>query len=313
MIKQQSLLLSIVVCTYNREKYIAECIKHLLNQDIDSYLLELIIINNKSTDSTDAICRKILSETDANIRYFIEENPGLSYARNRGIQESNGSIIAFIDDDAMVEKEFALNLIRYYDRFPQMAASGGKIYPRFEGTQPTWLSPYLMPLMSTLDLGNQPVRFKKNAHPIGANMAFRKEVVTRIGGFATHLGRTGTTMLGGEEKDFFYRLLSAKVGDIYYLPDTVVHHVIPESRLTNLFIKKQGIGIGVSERIRTMNIGKKAYIHRCLLEMYKWGGSLVLWVIYTFKGQTPKGNMIICFRAWVSKGLFFQKNNFKND
>ena len=100
--------------------------------------------------------------------------------------------------------------------------------------------------MSIIDLGNEVKLFKGSKYPIGANMGVSKGVIDRIGMFNESLGRTGTSMLGGEEKDFFFRIKEAGI-PIYYYPKMLVHHVIPAKRLTVEFIKKQAEGIGVSE------------------------------------------------------------------
>ena len=91
--------LSIIVCTYIRDAYILETLRKLKNQTTDNQVYEVIIINNNSTDTTEEICKNyILSLSDRNSYYFNEKKQGLSFARNRGITESKGEIIAFIDE-----------------------------------------------------------------------------------------------------------------------------------------------------------------------------------------------------------------------
>ena len=93
-------MISIVICTYNRQDYLPKCLMHLKNQNCRSEDFEIILINNNSTDQTEQICQGFLKENpDLNVNYFVEINPGLSFARNRGIKEAKGSIICFIDDD----------------------------------------------------------------------------------------------------------------------------------------------------------------------------------------------------------------------
>jgi hypothetical protein len=82
----QMLKISVVICTYNREKYLPICLDHLKNQKAPKDSFEIVIINNNSTDSTDIICRDFIAKNpELNVTYDIEYDPGLSHARNKGI------------------------------------------------------------------------------------------------------------------------------------------------------------------------------------------------------------------------------------
>lgn len=298
--------LSVIICTYNRDKYIAESITAIVNQIFDYPTCELLVINNNSTDQTDSICTNLL-QSGFQFRYIIETTQGLSAARNRGIQEANGEILVFIDDDAMAREHFLKNILAMYQKYPEMAASGGRIYPRFESKKPAWMSRFLVPLMSVIDKGNAVIPFKGSHYPIGANMAFRKEIIHEIGLFDTTLGRSGGNLQGGEEKDIFNRI-KAKGKAIYYLPDVEVDHVIPDARLEKSFICKMGFGIGSSEQIRARNIGNSELLKAHMKECMKWAASGILFLFYLLSLSPSKGWMILRFRYWVSKGMFSKIN-----
>jgi len=83
-----------------------------------------------------------------------------------------------------------------------------------------------------------------------------------------------------------------------------VQHVIPESRTTKDYIKRMGQGIGMSERLRTLDISKIAYLKRLLSEMIKWVASFILFFGYTIQLQPYKGSILLLFRWNVTKGLF---------
>lgn len=265
---------------------------------------ELVLINNQSTDSTNLICEKFVAENPSlPIRYFIETKQGLSFARNRGLKEAKGNYFVFIDDDAFLCENYISELKCYLKNAPKELGFGGKILPFLECELPNWMSKYLESLMSVIDLGNETKLFKGAKYPVGANMGFSASVVTKIGVFNEELGRIGNSMLGGEEKDFFFRMKSAGI-PIYYFSKMIVHHVIPAKRLTVEFIKKLALGIGESERLRTKKNGLNSYLYRWFLELYKWGGTFALFFIYLFKGSLSKGVMLIKFRYWISKGLW---------
>ena len=296
--------LSIIVCTYNREKYIGKCLQHLLNQTAEKGLYEVIIVNNNSTDGTDKICRDFISNNKlGNFRYVIEGKQGLSNSRNRGIKECASQILSFIDDDAFADISFAQNVIDFFNLNKEVLAIGGKIIPIFEGKRPSWLSPYLMPLVSAIDLGDKSKPFKGRKFPIGANMSFRKEAFSRFGVFNVALGRSGNSLEGGEEKDFFSRIKSAK-GLVFYCPGAVVQHIIPGHRLETDYIQRLAEGVARSERTRLDGLSIKFKLLKLINELVKIGGTFILSVAYYVRFAPAKANMLLKFRYWVISGYF---------
>lgn len=94
---------SIVVPVYNAEKYLDQCLNSLVNQDIEN--VEIIVINDGSTDSSKSICEKFALNYDR-IKFIDKINEGVSVARNVGLDLANGKYITFVDADDYVEKNF---------------------------------------------------------------------------------------------------------------------------------------------------------------------------------------------------------------
>lgn len=90
---------SVIIPVYNREKYIEEAVKSVLAQSLKDF--EIIIVDDGSTDSTVQICRR-LSERDERIRLFSSGHFGVSAARNKGIKNSSGDYIFFLDSDDII-------------------------------------------------------------------------------------------------------------------------------------------------------------------------------------------------------------------
>src|SRR5574344_433968 len=108
-------MLSIIICTYNRDKYIYNVLESLAQNDYPADCYEIVLVNNNSTDETPLECSRFQTAfPQVNFRYFIETSQGLSYARNRGIEESMGDILVYVDDDALVNREY---LSAYADFF----------------------------------------------------------------------------------------------------------------------------------------------------------------------------------------------------
>lgn len=297
-------MISIIVCTYNREKYLYDALKSIAENGCATEAYEIILINNNSTDHTEQECLRFQNDhPEVDSHYFVETNQGLSYARNRGIRESHGDTLLFLDDDSFIQKNYLNNLIKNLREHPDADAFGGKITPEFEsGETPKWLSKWNYSWVSAIDMGEQVKLFDSKKYPIGANMGIKKACFDKMGDFNTQLGRSKKNLMGGEEKDLFDRLRNHGC-HIYYFPDIEVHHVIPPSRTTKEYIRKLGEGIGMSERIRTLSVSKAKYAARLFSELVKWGGTIVLWLGFALQGKTEKGNALVLFRHHVSKGL----------
>ncbi len=296
--------ISVIVCTYNRERYIGKCLEHLHNQRADKKLYEVNIVDNNSTDQTAEICKTTIAKyPDTTFNYFFEPIQGHSQSRNRGIRESKGNIIAFLDDDAFTSPEYISSMNSFFTSHPEAAAIGGKIIPVYEGDSPAWMSKYLLPLVAAQDMGGQIKKFTGRKFPIGANMAFRKQAFDQYGLFNTDLGRKGSGLEGGDEKDVFDRLKQNNE-TIYYVPDVLVEHIIPQKRVELAYIRGLGIGVGTSERKRIRESGK--VINKIFEEFIKITGTGILALLYFLQGKFSAGIMLIRFRYWVIKGLLFK-------
>jgi glycosyltransferase involved in cell wall biosynthesis len=297
-------LISVVVCTYNRQEYLPDCLKHLAAQSAQSQDYEILIIDNKSTDNTATIAQDFIKDhPELNAYYFCETNQGHTFARNRGINEATGEILSFIDDDAFVDYHFIKEIQSYFNQNNEVSAIGGKISPVYEGENPKWMSKYLLTLVSALDMGNTPKKFKGSKFPIGANMAFRAEVFEKYGLFNTDLGRRGSGLEGGDEKEVFLRMKKEKE-QIHYVPSVKVDHIIPEKRLTMEYIKGLGIGVGSSEKRRVLKTGAIETVKKIMSETIKIGVTFMLFFFYFIQGKFAQAKMLVKFRYWVLTGYF---------
>lgn len=102
--------ISIIIPVYNTEKYLGQCLESLVNQTYRD--IEIIIINDGSTDNSGMLCRKYKNK-DNRIKYFEIQNKGVAFARNFGIKKSSGQYIMFIDSDDFIEK----NTLEIIDKY----------------------------------------------------------------------------------------------------------------------------------------------------------------------------------------------------
>ena len=297
-------MLSIIICTYNRDKYIYNVLKSIAENDFSRTGYEIVLVNNNSTDNTESECQRFQQDfPDIGFHYCVERNQGLSYARNRGIQESKGDILIYVDDDALVNKEYLQTYADFFAKNLGIAAAGGPIIPQYETAEPAWMSHYTRQLITgKLYLGEKEREFPKSAFPGGGNAAYRKEVFDKIGLFNVELGRKGNSLIGAEEKDLFDKMTTIGIR-FFYLPTAILYHIIPEKKLTQDYFNRLTYSIGVSERYRTLSISKKKYAYRIVNEMIKWGGATLIALSFYLRLQFAKGNKLLAFRWNVTKGL----------
>lgn len=294
--------LSVVVATYNRAESLVRCLSSFCEQSAPRELWEVVVVNNNSKDDTEERFARFAAEHEGlPVRMVREERQGLSHARNCGMAAAEGDYIAIIDDDETVNAEFVAAYIDFFDTHPKVVAAGGRIVPRYELSRPAWMSPYTeRPIANPLDMGERVSPFGKGRCPGGGNMAVRREAIERYGAFDPSLGRTGRRLIGGEETDFFNRL--ARSGEpFYYVPQAIIFHHIAPDKLTRDYFTRLSYAIGVSEQIRTRQIGK--YPSRLFAECVKWGGTLVLAAGYAVSFQWPKARYIVLMRAQITRGL----------
>ncbi|MEL6321748.1 MAG: glycosyltransferase family A protein, partial [Cyanobacteria bacterium J06626_14] len=86
--QKNSPLISLIVCTYNRDKFLDDCLASISEQSLNKEHFEVILVNNNSTDGTADIIKKYEDRNYPNWRFFVEKQQGLSYARNRGMAEA---------------------------------------------------------------------------------------------------------------------------------------------------------------------------------------------------------------------------------
>jgi len=297
------LKISVAICTYNREKYLPQLFASIEKQTLALDRFEVVLVNNNSPGNTAELFQEFQRKNPSlQTRYCEEINQGLSFSRNHAIQHANFELITFLDDDAFIDEHYLSVLVDEFSASPEVMAIGGKILLHYEDAIPKWENRFLNSLLGYFNKGDEKLIFKSNDYPRGSNMAFRSSVFSEIGGFDVTLGRIGSDLSGGEEKDLFNKLYKHNM-KVVYLPNALVFHSVPIERTLTSFIKKQGLGTGKSERIRSSNEGALSYIKRLFIELIKWGASLLIALYYLFTLHYHRAKMILLFRYWVTLGL----------
>jgi len=297
---------SVVICTYNRDKFIGEALNCLAKQTLPAEQFEVIVVDNKSTDNTAAITKKFIAEhPELNMRYVAEPNKGLSFARNRGIEEAKAAIITYIDDDAEVIPGFLQSIVNFMQADKTVAGIGGKVIPKYsESEEPKWMSRYLDGMVGRIDYGDATKRFGSNMkYPGGCNMTYTREILQKAGGFNNKL------TFRADDKYIFFQV-TKYTDNIYYLPEAALYHNIDKERLTFANFKKLFLKSGNEEKIRVRSEkGELAVVKKFLELIFKTSASLALYLFHIVKGKELKGRYIF-YSQWFTLMGFLQKSVF---
>jgi len=222
----------VVISTRNRSTLLADALNALTHQDVPPGLAyEIVVVDNVSTDDTRRTV-ETFSAVGPPVRYVNEPRVGVSYGRNTGIQCAAAPIIAFTDDDNVVDAGWVATIKSLLDTHPGAWAVGGPIVAKWPPDMPSWLDRQHWGPLAVLDYGSRP--FYTSAHDprclLTANLAFRREVFDRIGGFAADYPRC-------QDHELLVRLWRAG-GRALYSPELVVGAAIPKQRLTRRYHRR---------------------------------------------------------------------------
>lgn len=239
---------TVAICTHNRGFDLKEAIDSCIRQDFDPGEFEVIVIDNRSTDNTKEIVLGYQDYLEPRIHYVLEENLGLSYARNRAIREARGEYILFIDDDAVASESLIQNMLEVFEMDESIGCVGGRIDPIWQGRAPHWLPAKYRTLYSILDYSDV-LKEMDSGIPFGANVAFRTRIFQVLDPFRVDLGRIGSNLLSGEESELIARIRQKY--KIFYSPFASVEHKIAESRSTAKWFLRRMYWQGVTDALRS--------------------------------------------------------------
>jgi len=245
-----TLAYTVALCTHNHADRLARTLADLPRIQAPRAAWELLVIDNGSRDATPELLARNHWPAAWEVRVLREEKLGLSNARNRAIAEARGEYIIFMDDDETADPDW----LCAYERLIETTrpdAFGGRIKVLFEENfRPPWLSDELLGFLGELNRADGIVPLTApNTSFYGGNFGFRRALGDTVGGFDAMLGRKGTDNTGGEEVDFYRRLLAAGC-KVWWTPDAVIHHRIQAVKLNRRYFRDLHYRQGRMEAIR---------------------------------------------------------------
>jgi len=236
--------ISVVVSTYSKKKLwqVLDCVESLRKQTLPPH--EILLVLDPDPD----VFSYYKLNTPVDVKIITSNGFGLSNARNAGVREVEGEIVAFIDDDAVADENWLRNIAVNYSE-NSVVGVGGPIEPFWAFKKPAWFPGELNWVIGCSYRGG-PSRREEIRNPIGCNMSFRKSAIEKAGYFRADLGRFGKFLLAGEESDVSMRIKD-KVpgGKIINEPSAVVFPKVTLERLSLKYILVRSFYEGVSKSI----------------------------------------------------------------
>ncbi|MDH3947325.1 MAG: glycosyltransferase [Gammaproteobacteria bacterium] len=248
----EATLITVALCTHNHADRLPKTLADLGKMAPPSRPWEIVIVDNGCTDGT----QELLADTawrpaNVPVRIVPEESLGLSNARNRALKVARGNYLVFIDDDETPDPRWLVA----YERdmlFYKPDALGGPIEVIFEhGERPTWLKDELLGFLGHLDHGEGRWLTDPATTFYGGNFAVRKDIFSQVGEFDSGLGRKGRINTGGEDTEFYRRLIDND-HSVRWVPEATIYHRIRADKLRRSYFLelhyRQGVAEGSGKR-----------------------------------------------------------------
>lgn len=235
---------TIAVCTRNRAATLRQCLASLATQVAEPGQIEVLVVDNGSTDGTDALLRDWVAGGEGR-RSLHHPEVGLSSARNAALAASDADVVLFVDDDALTPATWAWGHLAAYASDERVGSVGGPVGLTWPAGRPEWISDGVLQWFSALELGDDTGPFPTEHGPYGTNMSVWRTAALAAGGYDRRLGRTGIRLLSGEEPDLTRRLRAAGWQVLYVPEAAVVQQVLPE-RLDRRWLLRRGFAQGVT-------------------------------------------------------------------
>lgn len=244
---------SVVICAYtlDRWRYLTAACLSAVNQTLAPHEVMVVVDHNLE------LLSRVQEEMPEVSAIANCHQKGLAGARNTGVSNSTGDIVAFLDDDAVADPDWLEHLVVPY-RDARVVGVGGKIDPVWPGQRTAWF-PTEFDWVVGCDYRGLPATTAPVRNMIGANMSFRREIIVRLGGFTTGIGRLETRPLGCEETELSIRVAKYFPGSIlcYEPAARIVHHVTP-SRTTLRYFLSRCYAEGLSKALVVKLVGAES-------------------------------------------------------
>lgn len=245
------ILISVIICTYNRSESLRITLESLLHQESHgAFEYEVMLVDNNSTDATRTVVEEFVQRFNGKLRHFFQPISGKTLSMNMALARVTGEIIAFTDDDVVLDPVWLYELNQCFLEF-DCDGVGGRVLPVYPAGTPQWIKDNAIKLAGAVviyDFGETTKPLHKDMLPfIGCNFAFRRQMFNEYGLFNEDLGPGAKAL--GEDIEFVERLLS-QGRKLYYCGKAVVNHPYDLKRFNWQKLARWHIALGRSEAQR---------------------------------------------------------------
>ncbi|NUS84944.1 MAG: glycosyltransferase family 2 protein [Streptomyces sp.] len=269
--------MSVVICVYTEERWddILAAVDSVRGQSLPAHETLLVVDHNPAllrrlaayygdggpgAEDREDVREKVRLRVRVRVRVLANAGPrGLSAGRNTGIAASTGEVIAFLDDDAVAERDWLHHFAAAYAD-PAVLAVGGRTVPVWASRRrPPWFPEEFDWVVGCTYRGLPPGRVQVR-NVLGGNASFRREAFELTGGFATGIGRDGDKRpLGCEETELCIRLTRARPDAVLLIDDrAVIHHRVPPVRERFAYFRSRAYAEGLSKALVARSVGAQA-------------------------------------------------------
>jgi len=247
-----TIAITVAIPTHNRAATLGETLASIAALQVPpDAALDCIVVDNASSDATQAVVEAAAQGAPFAVRRVAEPRMGSSFARNRAIDETAGDFIFFIDDDALAEPSWAIEMLAALES-RKLDAVCGMVLPRWSVAPPRWLGPSLWVKLAVHvreQIESEPTaKAEVLANYYSANVGFRRSAFARFGKFREDLGVVGGNPISGEDTELFERVMK-QGGTMGFAPRAIVHHLIPPERMTRAYLRRKSFAYGFGSAI----------------------------------------------------------------
>lgn len=236
---------SVILSTCRPKKRVLGLIASLLEQR-GCGDCEFLVIDNGCNPQLERAVDDFASTSGPRLRYFNEPEPGLHNVRHRGAFEAASENLIYLDDDVVLSTEWLRGMCnRLQDS--AFAMVGGRVLLRFEKEPPAWVKAF-RGLLSELDLGARARCMAENETPVGCNLAVRRSVLFRVGGFNPDAFADPKLLrYRGDGEVGLARKVRELGLPIWYEPAAQLEHVVPENRVSRAYVEWRSMIGGIEQ------------------------------------------------------------------